>query len=318
MKISLKLQMFALFAAAACIVCAQRVLAQDSHHRQVRVAAQPTPDGRNGRPETAPPPNLYALQATFTQVNPTEGPNADGSDLWPCFGNSASPNPNCPTIGDPSIPFRTGGIVVGYPQYVWKLANNQGYGYGDGNGNGNGCDALINGTTGPAGAQYRPCGQIATWYEDDTNDSTDDLLQRIVVRQGARVIYDSGTVDYGPAGPTVAYPVEVILSNDANFGFWPGADESAGPNNGNCSPDNGYPLTSPKNPGKLYVVRAGRTCQQPVPGLATFTTSTVLATPSYAEVTGAPCTSKGVVSPCYTVEWIKRYEIRQDFNIFLE
>ena len=132
----------------------------------------------------------------------------------------------------------------------------------------------------------------------------------------ARVEDAKTMVDYGPAGPTVQYPADVILSNDANFGFWPG--DGIGPNNGNCSADTGYPLKSAANPGTFYIVEAGSTCQEPVPGLATFTTTTILATPAYTNVTGSACSSKGVPSPCYTVRWTNNYQIRQDWNIFLE
>ena len=313
----------AFLATLAVLAFAQPSLAEQSGHRMTRVggssgtALTNLPDPRMSlHNQTTPQPDIYGLQASFTQINPTEGPNADGSDLWPCFGyGNRGTNPDCPTIGNPAIPFRIGGIVAGSPQYVWMLANNTGYGYHNDLGNGNGCDAYVNGTTGPSGATYKPCGQIATWYEDNTNDSTDDLLQRIVVRQGDRVIYDSGMVDYGPAGPSVNYPVDVILNTDANFGYWPGS--TLGPNNGNCSANLGYPLSAPANPGAVYVVAAGRTCARPVTGKATVTTfQTILATPYYHKATGAACT--GGAGTCYTVDWQRNYEIHQDFDLFLE
>ena len=321
MNTSRVLPLFACFALAALGICGQPALSQESHHRSFIVMPGAAAEGVRVAPERAPRPTIYPLQATFTQVNKTEYPNADGTDLWPCF----APNVDCPTVGNPSVPLPIGGVVLGAPQYVWKLANNSGYGFLNGEGNGTGCDALINGTTGPlpvngtvGATQYKPCGQIATWYEDDSNDPADDLLQRIVIRQGSRVIYDSGIVDYGPAPSNIAYPVSVILNTDANFGFWPGQDESVGPNNGNCRPNTGYPLVSPVYPGKIYVVESGQTCQEPVPGLAIVSTYTVLATPAYKKISGAACTSKGVGSPCYAVDWTKNHEIRQDFNLFLE
>jgi hypothetical protein len=311
MKTSRTFQMLASLMLVAFFICGQQALAQANHNRQVR--PRRNADKNALRAQITPAPNLYALQAAFTDDYPIIGANADGSDLWPClniYQGIAGSSPDCPTLGNPSIPFPLGGVVIGFAGYVWQLQNTQGAG------NGFGCDALINGTTGPSGSQYNPCGQIVTWYEDDTNDSTDDLLQRIVVKQGATIIYDSGMVDYGPAGPTVQYPADVILSNDANFGFWPG--DGIGPNNGNCSADTGYPLKSAANPGTFYIVEAGSTCQEPVPGLATFTTTTILATPAYTKVTGSACSSKGVPSPCYTVRWTNNYQIRQDWNIFLE
>ena len=326
MRTSRVFQLCAWVAVAVLSAPGQLVLAQESHHRAFVVMPGVAAE-RATAPERAPAPTIYPLQATFTQINASEYPNSDGTDLWPCFGfgSAGAPNLDCPTVGNPSIPLPLGGVVLGVPQYVWKLANNTGYGYGNGEGNGNGCDALINGTSGPlpvngtAGAtQYKPCGQIATWYEDDSNDPGDDLLQRIVIRQGTRIIYDSGTVDYGPAPSNIAYPVSVILNTDANFGFWPGQDESVGPNNGNCRPSTGYPLASAAYPGAIYVVASDQTCREPVPGLAGVSTTTVLATPAYKQISGEACTTKGVASPCYKVEWTRNHEIWQDFNIFLE
>jgi hypothetical protein len=311
-RVSRPLRLLVFLTIVAGGLSAEPCLAQ-VHHQQMR----PAPHGQalaNAamRADTATLPNqLVALQATMTQVYPTIGINADGSDLWPCFGFSPAPNPDCATAGNPEIQLPLGGAVLGFPAHVWKLQT-------EGSINGIGCDALTNGTTGPSGAAYKPCGQIATWYEDDTFDSTDDLLQRIVVTQGVeeRIIYDSGIVNYGPAGPAVPYPVTVILNTDANFGYWPGA--TTGPNNGNCSGNIGYPLTSPANPGQVYVVGGHTSCDQPVPGPAHFATYTVLATPTYRQVTGAACTSKGVASPCYTASWTKTHEIHQDFDVFFE
>jgi hypothetical protein len=199
--------------------------------------------------------------------------------------------------------------VLGFPSAIWSLAS------GPAAVNGVGCDALSNGSTGAQPTQYRPCAQLDTWFEDNTNDPTDDLLQRITVMQGSRVIYDSGTVDYGPAGP-IKYPVNVLLSTDVNFGFWPGA--AVGPNNGNCSADTGYPLSAPTNPGATYVVAAGQTCEQPVAGKVRFFTVTILATPKYTQASANHCRSKGVSAPCFTVTWTKHQEIHQDFDAFFE
>jgi hypothetical protein len=262
----------------------------------------------------SPPPALIGLQAHFTQAFPDITANADGSDVWPCLGRGN--NADCAMIGNPPVPLPRGGIVMGRPAFTWALQNDHIIGFGLGNGIG--CDAFINGTVGQPyqpGVLYRPCGQVFTSYEDDTGDSTDDLLQRVVVRQGDKIIYDSGVVDFGPAGP-IKYPVDVILFTDANFGYWPGAQD--GPNNGNCSGNLGYPLTAPTFPGTTYVLASNTTCQQPVAGPATFTTYTALATPEYKQVTGRACTNLGAPSPCYTVKFTKQYLIHQNWDIFLE
>jgi hypothetical protein len=247
----------------------------------------------------------------MVQGYPVIGANADGSDLWPCFGRTSG-NADCPTIGNPPVPFPAGGIVTGAPAFSWALKNNDILGFGLGNGLG--CDAYIDGTTGLPAAQYKPCGQITTFFEDDSNDANDDLLQRIVVTQGFDIIYDTGIVDFGPAGPNVKYPVDVELAYDANFGYWPGAKR--GPNNGNCVVDIGYPLAAAQFPGFPYQVAAGSTCGRPRPGKARVHTETALGTPTYHAVAGGACTRHGVASPCYTVTWQRKDQIEQDWDLY--
>ncbi len=262
-------------------------------------------------PDVLPPLKMVPLQAVMTQAYPTIGANADGSDVWPCYGH-ATPNGDCPSVGNPVVPLPQGTLVTGKPAYSWALENDDIFGFGLGNGIG--CDAYINGTTGLAPAQYKPCAQITTFFEDDTSDADDDLLQRVVVRQGTNVVFDSGIVDFGPAGP-INYPVDVELYYDVNFGFWPGADY--GPNNGNCTPDIAYPLAAPAFPGVIYQVAGGSTCVRPVPGKAHVQAEAVLATPRYHQVTGRRCTAHNVASPCYVVTWTRKHHMVQDWDVFL-
>jgi hypothetical protein len=322
----LTLQALALLAAAvASMATPQTSAAQQAsqvsqqqrprmHMKMVRKDFAATDNsGRNWA--AAPPNRLYPLQAAFTQTYPTIGANSDGTDVWPCTGGASAttgPDPDCPTIGSPTILFPTLATAIGNPAFVWQLKNTPG------SGNGQGCDALINGT-GHLGVPYLPCGQVETWYEDDSNDSTDDLLYTMTVTQGDRTIASSGTVDYGPnpaAGTTPAS--DVIIYDPINFGFGPGDGPSTGPNNGNCTPDYNYPLTAPAFPGGVFLVAAGRTCVEPVQGPATITVVTALAEPVYTKVTGKACTANGVASPCYTVEYVKKQEICQSWDIWLE
>jgi hypothetical protein len=292
---------------AAALLCAPTAAAQVNAHRHLfsmNGATSVVPF------DALPPTRMIPLQAAMTQAWPQIGVNADGSDLWPCYGRN-TPNGDCAAAGNPPLPLPEGSFVTGVPAYSWALKNNDIFGFGLGNGIG--CDAFVNGTTGISAAEYKPCGQITTFFEDDTNDANDDLLQRIVVTQGLEVIYDSGIVDFGPAGPSVKYPVDVELAYDANFGFWPGAKN--GPDNGNCSEDIGYPLAAPAFPG-FYQVAAGSICHRPVPGKARIHTQTVLATPSYTQVTGHRCTAHNVASPCFTTTWEHKFEIVQDWDIF--
>jgi hypothetical protein len=316
MKNSRLVQASASLAMLALFVCGQQAVAQEKHHPRVSLKVVPRERAENNtaHPETVPPLNLYALQAAITQTYPTIGANADGTDIWPCTGNSSStgPNPDCPTIGDPPIIFPGAATAIGNPAFVWQLKNTAG------SGNGYGCNALTNGT-GHLGIPYLPCAQAETWYEDDTNDSTDELLYTMVVTQEDKTIYDVGTVDIGPnqnAGQTP--PVDQIIYNPVNFGYGPGDGPGTGPNNGDCAADYNYPLTAPANPGAEYLVAAGKTCAAPVVGWATITVTTALGTPEYTKVTGAECTSNGVASPCYIVKWCRKYEISQTWHIFLE
>lgn len=300
--------LFALTAIAS--VAGPHAAAQTIVHRHVVPSAAAPTGGATQDP--LPPARIVPLQAGMVQAYPTIGANADGSDLWPCYGH-ATPNGDCPTVGNPTLPLPKGAFVTGTPAFSWALQNDDIF--GSGLGNGVGCDAFINGTTGPAAAQYRPCGQIATFVEDDTGDSTDEHLQRVTVTQGSNVIFDSGIVDFGSLGPGVTYPVVFELYYDANFGYWPGAE--TGPNNGNCTPDVAYPLTAPAFPGVIYQVASGSTCQRPAPGKARVHTETVLATPSYHQATGQRCTSRNVASPCYTVTWDVKHRTVQDWDVFL-
>jgi hypothetical protein len=295
---------FACLVIVAFFVCGQQALAQEKPHFQIKVLPRATADV-TPTPALTPAANLYALQAAFTQGYPTPGANADGTDIWPCFGNSSTPNTDCPTIGNPSITFPSGAAALGAPAYVWQLANPGANGYG--------CDADTNGTS---NTSYLPCGQTETWYEDDTNDSTDELLYEIEVTQGSTVIADSGEVDFGPntfGGLTP--PADVIIYGDQNFGTWPGA--GSGKNTGNCDADFNYPLTAAANPGATYVVEANKTCGNPVAGAATLSAVTEVGKPVYTKSTSKTvCGSVG--TPCYTVKWTKKYSITQKWTIFFE
>jgi hypothetical protein len=317
-KTSHAFQVLALFAATGAAICIapQPAAAQDPHHPRMhmKVVRKDFAENTAAGSASAPRARLYPLQAAFTQTYPTVGANSDGTDVWPCTGGSSAtgPDPDCPTIGSPTVLFPSIATAIGNPAFVWQLKNTPG------SGNGQGCDGLINGT-GHLGVPYLPCGQVETWYEDDSNDSTDDVLYTMTVTQGFRTLASTGTVDFGPntSGPTTP-PSDVIIYNPINFGFGPGDGPATGPNNGNCTPDFNYPLTAPASPGEVYLVAAGKTCVEPVPGPATITVVTALASPIYTKVTGAACTANAVASPCYTVEWIKKHEICQTWDIWLE
>src|ERR1700730_3942796 len=136
--------------------------------------AAPAHNNVPGNPPS--PANLYNLNEAFVALPPAT--NSDGTFLWPCEGTNAG-DVDRPTSGNPSIPCPLGGLVTGVPQYTWSFVN---------------CDG--NTTT------SQPCGQVQTWWEDDTNDTADDFLYKLTMTQvqgGTTVdLENSGTLDLGP------------------------------------------------------------------------------------------------------------------------
>jgi len=295
-------RVLACLAVIAFFACGQQALAQvDTQSKMhLRVTALPkaqqeiTRDTKSSLAVTA---NLYPLSAVFgTTSYPTV--NSDGNNLWSCFGDTSTPTPDCSTIGNPQVTFPTGGIVLGLPEYVWSLSA---------------CDGSTNGNI--------PCGDIEAFYEDDTGDSTDDVIFTWEVTQGTdtnkKIILDYGTADFGPHKSMPGS--NLVSATDVNFGT---LGVPTGPNNGNCLPDINYPTSSdpagPSDPeGLLFIIAANKTCDDPVAGLATITVTTEIATPHYTKhTTVASCGT--TTPPCYTVTYTKKYSITQKWNIWLQ
>jgi hypothetical protein len=289
-------------AVVAILVCGQLALAEDAPRPHYRI--QFVPRGAEGIISSDNPlavtKNLYGLTAAFTATDyPTT--NSDGTDIWPCFGGGTNVNPDCPSIGNPTIDFPVGGVALGTPAYVWSLAN---------------CNATS--TSSPV------CGETETFYEDDSGDTTDQLTYTIIATQGTTEIYNSGTVVFGPNPFGGLSPAaDVIIYGPANFGD---QGQTGGANNGDCFADFNYPLTAPTFPGATYVVAANKTCGAAVSGLVTITAITELATPTYTKqttkaactpvVNGKPGTTVG--PPCYTVTFAKKFSATQKWQIFLQ
>jgi hypothetical protein len=291
------LPLFAALAVVALSICGPQAQAETKNHTKysIKVIPHGGPNAERANP-SALANGLYGVSQVFAYTAyPTL--NSDTSDIWPCFASggtvASTENPDCPTIGSPKIPFPAGGVVLGAYSYSWPLAA---------------CDATS--TSSPV------CGQTETWYEDDSNDSTDDLTYSIVATQGSATLYDSGTVDFGPNVYGGLSPAaDVIIYGDQNFG---NEGITAGPNNGNCSAAYNYPLTSAANPGEVYIIPAGKTCGVPTTGPVTLTATTEVATPAYTKVTkgtvdGVSCS---VSAPCYTVKYTKKYSVSQKWTIY--
>jgi len=247
-------------------ICGHSALAQPPHHFQVRTVPRAQPASTSLA--VAVPAALFPLWQAFTTY--TIDPNT-GADEWPCNGGQAE----CPTIN----PL---GLVVGSPDNIWSLSA---------------CTATS--TSSPN------CGQAVTWYEDNTNDTTDDLIYIFTatqVQNGSKVyVYDSGTEDFGLAYVGAGFPHRGGLYGDSNFGTM----GEAGKNNGNCYADYNYPY--PTLPG-YFSIAANRTCVDPVPGPVDITATTELATPTWTYKNGVP----------YEVKYTVTYKIVQKWTIYLE
>jgi hypothetical protein len=208
-------------AIVAFLLCGQHMLAQETHaksrlHIQAHVAG--TVDQGIKSDAVVESKILRQLSSGFGILPPKD---ANGDDEWPCVPNSANANyPDCSSIA-------AGGVVIGVPGFTQSLTS---------------CDDNT--------STISYCGQILWFYEDDTGDSTDDLIITISAKQGANyiadVVYNFGPNPY-PAGSVV------IISDDTAFGTL----GETGPGNGFC-----YYSTE--------------TCVNPKAGAATITVTTTV------------------------------------------
>jgi hypothetical protein len=203
-------------ALVAFFVCGQPAFAQNVHHLQARVV---NPGGAHAQAKTEKKA-LEELSSGFGVLPPVDG---GGNDEWPCFPNQNANGADCSTIA-------TGGVVIGQPAYSQSLSA---------------CDANSDSATN--------CGQVFWFYEDDTGDTTDDLVVSIVVKQGKNYVLDTGPFNFGP-NPFPAGSV-IVISDDAAFGTL-----------GETGPGNGYCAGSTE------------TCANPVKGVASVTVTTTVGT----------------------------------------
>jgi hypothetical protein len=308
-------------------------------------------------PEGAPAANLYGIAAYFG-AEPLNAPLCDTAgtcdnvdpwnytypggtvtspDLWPCFGDNTA-QPDCTYVGSaPGQVYGSGAdtatslpqtIVLGAPSYTWFLSANtatsQPYG----------CDAST------ASDINHFCAQAINFYEDDSGDTADDLVWEMVVTQGTKTIYDSGTQDYGPnpyggllAADNVA-PV-IVFFEDVDFGL--GGGTGALSDNGPCFQTYYYPSTVAGAPsgnyngeintfGALFGIAGKATCSAPTSGAATVTITTELLPATWNPVTKlADCNTATMGGPangkspyCYTVKYGKAtHSVSQKFTIWL-
>jgi hypothetical protein len=218
MKKSILLPVVVLMAIVAFTVAGQQALAQSPHHFQFKVVSPAQADrAPKGVKEKAV---LEQLMAGFGVLPPVDG---GGNDEWPCFPNQNANGADCSTIA-------TGGVVIGEPAFTQSLSA---------------CDA--------DSSSSANCGQIFWFYEDDTGDTTDDLVISVVIKQGKNYILDTGSYDFGP-NPFPAGSI-VVIYDDTAFGTL----GQTGPGNGFCA-------------------GSTETCVNPIAGKATATITTTVGT----------------------------------------
>jgi hypothetical protein len=298
-----------LFAIVALCTCSQPAMAQAGHHARAKAAPKAHTQAlmKSLVTGTEPAAALYPMWQGFAATPYTDYPspfNSDGTELWYCYGNSPTANPDCPTIGDPSVQFPFDAIAVGVPQYGWPLAT---------------CDGTTTGSGLPGYDGYLPCGQAETFYEDWTEDTTDDLLYEVVITQVqggvTQTLVDTGIEDFRAAGAylevTAAdYPIQIIFAEDFNFG----ALGHTGKNNGNCFPNYNYPFDD-GFPSGFYIIAANRTCVDPITGPATVTVTISLATPELG-TNNSGCKIVDHNSVC-DVAFITNHKVVQHSDIFI-
>ena len=132
-------------------------------------------------------PGLYGIIADFGVLPPSD------SGDWPCYAGGSE----CSTIA-------AGGLVIGAPNFYWSLAA---------------CDAKSDKDT-------SACGQLFWLYQDNTNDTTDDLVVSVEAMQGKNHILDL-SYDFGANSGAGTFYVWW----DVAFGT---IGEKTGPGNGWC------------------------------------------------------------------------------------
>jgi len=281
------------------VFCISGAMAAEVHQAAFPLHAKVV--ARNVHRNTAVPPaaGVYGEAAEFIGSPYADSwitLNGDNSALWPCFGGSTDASgdgakADCEFAGDPQQYLPYNAMVTGVPSYTWDLTA---------------CDQTS--TSSPL------CGQASWQYEDDTGDSVDDLTVYVQATQGTATVLNNGTYDVGPnaLGYGAALGYSIIWSDPTGLGTM----GQTGKNNGNCTPDIGYPLTSPSFPG-AYLVSAGKTCVAPTQGVVAWEIITEWGTPVYTkQTTASKC--PGVGAPCYTVAWTSKYKLTQKFNTYLE
>jgi hypothetical protein len=337
MKKSPMVLVFLTLAIAALFLCGQQAFAANHHWVVKNVPHSANPDGVGPAPA-----GFFAAGAAlvntplnqpgdpFTGPWPgTNYPTGAPNDFWPCFGGDGTGQPDCAYIGSTGTSDGAsvvGSAVLGTPSYTWYLDANtttsQPYG----------CNATT------AGDEFKFCAQLDNWYEDDSGDTTDDLVWEATVtqKQGSSTVYlyDSGEQDYGPnpyggllAADGVA-PV-IIFYEDLNFGLLGGSGAPTANNNGPCWGDYQYPIPANYTYGEFntfaadFGIAGKETCVAPADGPATVTITTELLPATYTTVSNPKDYAKdcpgmtGAELPCTTVKYGKAtYSVKQTFTIF--
>jgi hypothetical protein len=328
MKKSHWVQIILCLAIMALFVCGQQAQAQAQVQPKIMIhRIQHAKHARAGhvRSHSAvqPAPGFYPIYAGAAFMGPQDPSTDPPTDEWPCDPNwgtgycDGTINYDWP-LGDVSNGGGEG-LWGGYLQYSipWK---------------GDPTDVFDNppcfyNTTPPlvpvppqygTGSVIPYCTQLVMSYEDDTNDTSDELYQTIVVTQSQGTpaktvdLMDTGIIDQGTNGDATfadtSVPYVNVIWLDALFGTL-GQPTSCTNSKGKSIPcNNGMCLAANAlvNYWGSSNLASGKTCYQPIEGAATVTITTYLGNPNVPTKALTTC-GVGKNAPC---------SIKQSFTIF--
>ncbi len=186
------------FALSALLLCPALSGRQALAQRTIRRSIAPVTAARN-HGMVKPAVNggaFYQLSSGFGVLPPLD---ENDNDEWPCQASWTNFNgADCSQIA-------YGGVVIAWPTYTWSLEQ---------------CSDDSEGAP-----TY--CGQVFWFYEDDTGDTTDDLIATTEVKQGTNIILYVVT-NFGPGADT---PGDNVIWLDSAFG----TQGQTGKGNGWCA-----------------------------------------------------------------------------------
>jgi hypothetical protein len=266
---------------------------------------------------TSPPANFYPIYAGAAFMGPQDNTTDPPTDQWPCDPSWGTGYCDWAAQYDwPAGDVANGGgegIWGGYLQYSIPWQGEPGP---------NVFDDPPCFYTDPAGPPVVDgvtpwCTQLVMSYEDDTNDTSDELYQTIVVtqKQGSATVdlMDTGIIDQGTNGQATFADTSVPYINviwlDALFGTLGQPTSCTVKGKTSLCKNNGMCLGAGalNNYWGAYNYASNKSCVNPIEGPATVTITTYL---------GNVNTPTKVLTTCSNGTSNVACEIKQSFTIF--